>query len=85
MIIGGGVVGINVVKMVVGFGVDVIIIDLNVDCLCQFDDIFGYQIKMLIFNLVNIVDVVVEVDFFICVVLILGVKVLIFVIEEMVK
>lgn len=34
MIIGGGGVGINVVKIVIGFGVDVIIIDLSFECLC---------------------------------------------------
>lgn len=34
LVIGGGVVGINVVKMVLGFGVDVIILDCLFFCLC---------------------------------------------------
>lgn len=34
LVIGGGVVGINVVKMVLGFGVDVIIFDCLFFCFC---------------------------------------------------
>lgn len=34
LVIGGGVVGINVVKMVLGLGVDVIIFDCLLLCFC---------------------------------------------------
>ena len=41
VILGGGVVGLNACKIAVGFGARVTIMDVNLDRLRYFDDIFG--------------------------------------------
>lgn len=82
VIIGGGMVGINVVKMVVGMGVQVLIFDINVNCFCYFDDIFGNCIQMVYLNQEMIFCEVVFVDFVVGVVFVFGVKVLYFVMCE---
>ena len=46
MIIGAGVVGLNAVKIAVGLGADVSILDVNVDRLRHVDDIFLGQGKI---------------------------------------
>lgn len=45
VVIGGGVVGIYVVCIVVGMGVDVIVLDCSFNCLKYFDDVFGNVFK----------------------------------------
>jgi len=45
VILGAGIVGSNALKMAVGLGSDVTIIDINTDRLAYLDDIFGNRIK----------------------------------------
>lgn len=75
LVIGGGVVGIYVVKIVVGMGVDVIVFDWLLFWLCYFDDVYGGIFKNVYVIVVNIMELVCEVDMIIGVVLILGVVV----------
>ncbi|MFZ4629710.1 MAG: alanine dehydrogenase, partial [Blastocatellia bacterium] len=49
-IIGGGVVGINSIKMAVGLGAHVVVLDRNLERLRYLDDIFGAKIRTLISN-----------------------------------
>ncbi len=49
-IIGGGVVGINSIKMAVGLGANVVVLDVNLERLRYLDDIFGSRIKTLVSN-----------------------------------
>src|SRR5690625_7698549 len=53
-VIGGGVVGTNAVKMAVGLGAMVNVIDLSLDRLIQLDDLFGLNINTIIYNHINI-------------------------------
>src|SRR4029450_10341235 len=41
LVIGGGVVGINAIKMAVGLGANVVVLDTNLDRLRYLDNIFG--------------------------------------------
>lgn len=76
IIFGGGVVGYNVVWIVVGFGVEVIVIDCLFDWLCWFDNQFGNWIYML-YLIVEVIEVsIIDVDLIIGVVLIFGVVML---------
>jgi alanine dehydrogenase len=50
LVIGGGVVGINAIKMAVGLGANVVVLDTNLDRLRYLDDIFGSRIKTLVSN-----------------------------------
>ncbi|WP_408009633.1 alanine dehydrogenase [Pseudalkalibacillus sp. A8] len=84
-IIGGGVVGLNVAKLAVGFGADVTVIDLNPERLRQLDNIFGNAINTLMSNPLNIAEAVAESDLVIGAVLIPGAKAPKLVAEEMVK
>ncbi len=45
VILGGGVVGTNALKMAVGIGADVTIMDVNLDRLRYLDDVYGARIK----------------------------------------
>jgi alanine dehydrogenase len=49
-VIGGGVVGINSIKMAVGLGANVVVLDVNLERLRYLDDIFGSRIKTLVSN-----------------------------------
>ncbi len=84
-IIGGGVVGMNVAKLAVGFGADVTVIDLNPERLRELDNIFGNAINTLMSNPLNIAEAVAESDLVIGAVLIPGAKAPKLVTEEMVK
>jgi alanine dehydrogenase len=84
-IIGGGIVGMNVAKLAVGFGADVTVIDLNPERLRELDDIFGNAINTLMSNPLNIAEAVMESDLVIGAVLIPGAKAPKLVTEEMVK
>lgn len=85
LILGGGIVGIEVVKMVVGLGVDVIIMDISLFCLCYFSDIMFVNVNIVYFNEYNICKYIQELDFIVGVVFIFGVKVLKFIMCEMLK
>ncbi len=84
-IIGGGIAGTNALKIAVGLGADVTIIDINPDRLRELDDIFGSQIKTLMSNPYNIAQAVKESDLVIGAVLIPGARAPKLVSEEMVK
>jgi alanine dehydrogenase len=84
-IIGGGVAGTNALKIAVGLGADVTIIDVNPDRLRELDDIFGNQVSTLMSNPYNIEEAVRESDLVIGAVLIPGAKAPKLVTEEMVQ
>ncbi|HLS59631.1 MAG TPA: alanine dehydrogenase [Virgibacillus sp.] len=84
-VIGGGVVGTNAVKMAVGLGAMVTVIDLSSERLKQLDDLFGSQINTIISNPMNIAKEVASADVVIGAVLIPGAKAPTLVTEEMVK
>lgn len=84
-IIGGGVVGTNALKIAVGLGASVTVLDLNADRLRELDDTFGSQIQTLKSNPLNIAEAVKEADLLICAVLIPGAKAPTLVSEEVVK
>lgn len=84
-IIGGGVAGTNALKIAVGLGADVTILDVNSDRLRELDDIFGNQISTLMSSPYNIAQSVKESDLVIGAVLIPGARAPKLVSEEMVK
>lgn len=72
VIIGGGVVGINSIKMAVGLGANVTVLDKNLERLRYLDDIFGAQIKTLMSNDYNVQEAIANADLVIGAVLIPG-------------
>jgi alanine dehydrogenase len=72
VIIGGGVVGINSIKMAVGLGANVTVLDKNLDRLRYLDDIFGAQIKTLMSNNYNVQEAIANADLVVGAVLIPG-------------
>ncbi len=73
-IIGGGVVGTNAVKMAVGLGADVTLLDVSAERLRQLDDQFGNDIQTIMSNPLNIASAVAEADLVIGAVLIPGAR-----------
>lgn len=72
VIIGGGVVGINSIKMAVGLGANVTVLDKNLDRLRYLDDIFGAKIKTLMSNNYNVQESIANADLVVGAVLIPG-------------
>ncbi len=72
VIIGGGIVGMNACKMVVGLGANVTILDISSDRLAYYDDIFGSLVTTLYSNRTNILNSIKEADLVIGAVLIPG-------------
>ncbi len=85
VIIGGGNVGINAVKIAVGLGAQVIVLDISGARLAYLDDIFGGRVVTLMSNNYNIAKAVRRADLVIGAVLIPGAKTPKVVTEEMVK
>ncbi|MFC2126851.1 alanine dehydrogenase [Bacteroidota bacterium] len=73
-IIGGGIVGTNALKMAVGLGADVTVLDLSSERLTYLDDIYGNKIQTLYSTENNIETVLKECDLIIGAVLIPGAK-----------
>ncbi len=73
-IIGAGVVGENALKMLVGLGADVTILDVNLKKLTYLDDIYGNRIKTLYSSQDNIEKTVKQSDLVISAVLLPGAK-----------
>jgi len=73
-IIGAGVVGENALKMLVGLGADVTILDINLKKLTYLDDIYGNQIKTLYSTSDNIERAATQSDLVISGVLLPGAK-----------
>jgi alanine dehydrogenase len=74
VIIGGGVVGTNAVKMAIGIGATVTILDTNLYRLRYLDDIFRGRLRTLMSDSHNITEAVNEADVIIGAVLIIGAK-----------
>jgi alanine dehydrogenase len=85
VIIGGGVVGINAVKIAVGMGAQVTVLDKSADRLSYLDDIFAGRIKTLSSNSYNIERAVRDADLLVAAVLVPGARAPHIVTEEMVK
>ncbi|MGE4273849.1 MAG: alanine dehydrogenase [Desulfitobacterium sp.] len=85
VIIGGGSVGINAVKIAVGLGAQVMVLDVSGARLSYLDDIFGGRVITLMSNNYNIAKAVRKADLVIGAVLIPGAKTPKVVTEEMVK
>ena len=73
-ILGGGIVGTNALKMAVGIGADVHLLDINGDRLAYLDDIFGSSITTLYSSDANIDQTLSEADVVIGAVLVPGAK-----------
>jgi alanine dehydrogenase len=71
-IIGGGVVGINSIKMAIGLGANVTVLDRNLERLRYLDDIFGAKIKTLMSNPYTVQEAIANADLVIGAVLIPG-------------
>lgn len=84
-VIGGGVSGLNAIKMAVGLGANVTVLDVSAKRLGYLDDIFGTQITGLISNPYNIAESVKNSDVVIGAVLIPGAAAPKLVSEEMIK
>jgi alanine dehydrogenase len=85
VIIGGGVVGINAIKIAVGMGAQVTVIDKSAERLSYLDDIFGGRITTLISNSYNIERAVRYADLLVAAVLVPGARAPHIITEEMVK
>lgn len=85
VIIGGGTVGLNATKIAFGMGANVTVLDLNLNRLRYFDDIFNGKVKTLMSNSANIEACAKYADLLIGAVLIPGAKAPNLVTESMVK
>lgn len=85
IIIGAGVSGQSALKIAVGLGADVTIIDIDVDKLSYLDDIYGTRIKTLYSTKENIENSIIDADLVIGCVLLPGAKTPKLVTEEMIK
>ena len=72
VIIGGGVVGTAALKMAIGLGANVTIMDNNLDRLTYLDDIFGNRIQTLFSSPAAVAEAIMEADLVIGAVLIPG-------------
>lgn len=72
VVIGGGVVGINSIKMAVGLGAHVVVLDKNLDRLRYLDDIFGSKVRTLVSNPYTVRHAIADADLVIGAVLIPG-------------
>ena len=73
-IIGAGVVGESALKMAVGLGANVTVLDINIDKLTYLDDIYGNRITTLYSNSHNIEEVMTNADLVVSGVLLPGAK-----------
>jgi alanine dehydrogenase len=85
VVLGGGVVGINAIKMAVGLGAKVSVLDTNMNRLDYLSDIFGNEITTLHSNTEHIEKAVVGADLVIGAVLVTGAKAPKLVTREMVS
>ncbi len=85
VVLGAGIVGVNAVKIAVGLGADVSVVDINVDRLRHVDDIFRGQVVTIVSNAFNIARLAQRADLLIGGVLITGARAPVLVTETMVK
>lgn len=74
VVIGGGIVGLNAVKVAVGMGADVTVLDVSLDRLRWFDNTFHGRVKTLVSNAFNIERTIAQADLVIGAVLLAGAK-----------
>jgi alanine dehydrogenase len=74
VVLGGGIVGLNAVKMAVGLGADVTVLDVNLNRLRWFDNNSNGRVKTLFSNPYNVERVLGETDLVIGAVLLAGAK-----------
>lgn len=74
VVVGGGNVGMSAVKMAVGMGAQVTVLDVSLARLCYLDDIFGERVLTLMSNPLNIEKSVEEADLVVGAVLIPGAR-----------
>ncbi len=84
-VIGGGQAGTNAVRIAIGMGARVTVLDLSVERLRQLDELFGNDVQTLVSNPFNIASSVKDADLVIGCVLIPGARAPKLVSEEMVK
>lgn len=85
VIVGGGTVGLNAAKIAFGMGANVTVLDLNLNKLRYFDDIFNGKIKTLMSNTSNLEVCTSYADLLIGAVLIPGAKAPHLITKNMVK
>ncbi|MGL5123800.1 MAG: alanine dehydrogenase [Fusobacteriaceae bacterium] len=85
VIIGAGISGQSALKIAVGLGADVTILDIDIDKLRYLDDIYGNKIKTLYSTKTNIENAVIKADLVIGCVLLPGAKAPKLVTEDMIK
>ncbi len=85
VVIGAGVVGLNAVKIAVGLGADVSVLDVNLDRLRHVDDHYRGQVVTVVSNAFNISRFARRADLLIGAVLIAGARAPVLVTEAMIK
>jgi len=85
VIIGGGVVGINSLKMAIGLGAHVVILDKNLERLRYLDDIFGAKIRTLMSNPFTVQEAIANADLVVGAVLVPGASAPMLVTRQMLK
>jgi alanine dehydrogenase len=85
VIIGAGTVGLNALKMAVGLGGDVSVLDVNLDRLRHVDDLYRGQVVTLVSNAFNIARLAQRADLLVGAVLVAGARAPVLVPESTVK
>jgi len=74
MVLGGGIVGLNAVKMAVGLGAEVTVLDVDLDRLRWFDNLYDGRVKTLHSNPYNVERMLGDADLVIGAVLLAGAR-----------
>jgi alanine dehydrogenase len=85
VVIGAGTVGLNAVRMAVGLGGDVSVLDVNIDRLRHVDDLYRGQVVTVVSNLFNIARLAQRADLLVGAVLVAGARAPVLVPESTVK
>jgi alanine dehydrogenase len=85
VILGAGVVGLNALRMAVGLGGDVSILDVNLDRLRHVDDLYRGQVVTVVSNAFNIARLAQRADLLVGAVLVAGARAPVLVPESTVK
>ncbi len=85
VILGAGTVGLNALKVAVGLGADVSILDISLDRLRYVDDLFRGQVVTLVSNSFNVAQVVQRADLLVGAVLVAGARAPVLVSEALVQ
>jgi alanine dehydrogenase len=85
VILGAGTVGLNALRMAVGLGGDVSVLDVNVDRLRHVDDLYRGQVVTVVSNAFNIARLAPRADLLVGAVLVAGARAPVLVPESMVK